>query len=235
MKNLLMSICTILLIVFIVIAASKGITIGKYEVLSIKQIMDKSNELNGKIDELNTLNNITYKKAYNDLTDATKKLTTTKASYLDIASVSSDSEIKEANQEQIYSMEYLWSRIGNHATKEGVNIKLEVNSTGSQNKNTLNFTVVGSYMGIRNFVYSLENDSDLNFRIENFKISSGQNEENLNGTFKVNNVEIKQENVSTSVTQSSSTVQNSTTENTVQNTTDNTTTGNTSTATNVAQ
>lgn len=224
MKNLLMYVCTILLIVFVVLAAVKGISIGQYKVLSIKQIMDNSNELKEKIDELNTLNNKTYKKASDDLTDATKKLTTAKASYLDIASISSDSEIKEANQEQIYSMEYLWSRIGNHATKEGVNIKLEVNSTGSQNKNTLNFTVVGSYMGIRNFIYSLENDADLNFRIENFKITSGKDAENLSGTFKVNNIEIKQENVSTSVTQSSNTAQNNTT-------------GNTSTtmATNVAQ
>ena len=211
MKNVLMAICTVILTIFIVVAMVKGLTIGKTEILSINQITNKSNKLTQDIDQLNTLNNITYKKTLNDLNDATKALTTAKNNYLDIASVSSDSEIKAANQEQIYSMEYLWSRIGNHATKEGVNIKLEINPSGSGNKSTLNFTVVGSYMAIRNFVYSLENDSELNFRIENFKLT-GQGAESLNGSFKVNNITIKQENVSSSPSTSSATTNSTNTQ-----------------------
>lgn len=199
MKNLLMAVFTLLLAVLIVILMVRGIQIGNFEVLSIGQIIEENENLNTKIENLNTLNNVTYKKNLSDLNEATKKLATSKSAYLDIASVSSDEEIKEANQDKSYAMEYLWSQIGNHATTEGVNIKLTVTSTGVSNKNKLNFTVVGSYIGIRNFLYSLENDSDLNFRIENFKISTGTSEEKLNCTFTVNDIGIKQEQTTTTV------------------------------------
>lgn len=199
MKNILMSVFTLLLAMLIVILMVRGIKIGNLEVLSIGQIIEKNEALNTKVEDLNTLNNVTYKKTLSDLNDATKKLSTSKSSYLDIASVSSDEEIKEANQDKSYAMEYLWSQIGNHATKEGVNIKLTVTSTGVSNKNKLNFNVIGSYIGIRNFVYALENDTDLNFRIENFKIETGTSEEKLNCTFTVNDIGIKQEQTTTTV------------------------------------
>ena len=199
MKNLLMAVFTLLLAVLIVILMVRGIQIGNFEVLSIGQIIEENENLNTKIENLNTLNNVTYKKNLSDLNEATKKLATSKSAYLDIASVSSDEEIKEANQDKSYAKEYLWSQIGNYATTEGVNIKLTVTSTGVSNKNKLNFTVVGSYIGIRNFLYSLENDSDLNFRIENFKISTGTSEEKLNCTFTVNDIGIKQEQTTTTV------------------------------------
>lgn len=217
MKNILMSIFTLLLAMLIVVIMVKGMNIGNLEVLSIAQIKEKNDELNKQIEDLNTLNNITYKKSLSDLDDATKKLATTKSAYLDIASVSSDEEIKEANQDRSYSMEYLWSQIGNHATSKGVNLKMTVNSTGTSNKNKLTFDVKGSYIAIRDFIYSLEDDDDLNFRIENFKITTGTSDENLNCTFTVNNIGIKEEKTSTDVQSSTSNTQNNEKTNTTSN------------------
>lgn len=215
MKNLLMSVFTLLLAMTIIIIMVKGISIGKIEILSVGQIIEENEKLNKQVEELNSLNNVTYKKNLSDLNEATKKLATSKSTYLDIASVSSDSEIKEANQDKSYAMEYLWSQIGNHATSEGVNLKLTITSTGTSNKNKLTFNVVGSYIGIRDFVYALEDDTDLNFRIENFKISTGSAEEKLEASFVVNDIGIKQE-------QTSSTVKSSTTETSKNNNTTNT-------------
>lgn len=215
MKNLLMSVFTILLAMTIIIIMVKGISIGKIEILSVGQIIEENEKLNKQVEELNSLNNVTYKKNLSDLNEATKKLATSKSTYLDIASVSSDSEIKEANQDKSYAMEYLWSQIGNHATSEGVNLKLTITSTGVSNKNKLTFNVVGSYIGIRDFVYALEDDTDLNFRIENFKISTGSGEEKLEASFVVNDIGIKQE-------QTSSTIKSSTTETSKNNNTTNT-------------
>ena len=42
----------------------------------------------------------------------------TKETYLDLASVSTEGALKEANQEETYLIEFLWIRMGNHATKE---------------------------------------------------------------------------------------------------------------------
>ncbi len=219
MKNLLMSVFTLLLAMLIVVIMVRGISIGGIEVLSISQIIQKNEDLNKQVEELNSLNNVTYKKALSDLNDATKKLATSKSTYLDIASVSSDDEIKEANQDKSYAMEYLWSQIGNHATSKGVNLKLTVTSTGVSNKNKLTFNVTGSYIAIRDFIYALEDDTDLNFRIENFKISTGSSEESLNCTFVVNDIGIKEEQTTTTV-QSSTSTKNSNTTNTTNTTKD---------------
>ena len=132
-----------------------------------------------------------YKKSLDSLSSSTKSLETSKQSYLDEASISTDSEIKEATISQNYSMEYLWNKVGSYATEEGVNLKWEVQSSGS-GKYTLNFTVVGSYIAIINYVYDVENDSDLGFTILNFKMSGS---DSLTATFSVHDVSIKAESV----------------------------------------
>lgn len=214
MKDILISVISILIIVIIIICMAKGLTIGNFSILSIADIQKESLELDEEIEELNNLKNVTYKKKLSDLQNATKSLTTAKQKYLDLASVSTDQEIKEANLEQTYAMEFLWNRVGSYATREGVTLKWDVSATGVNNKYTLNFTTTGSYVGTINYIYALENDSDLSFRIENFKmISAGATSQDGNGSvtasFTVNNIAIKPETVTTSVNSSSQNASNS--------------------------
>ena len=194
MKDILITVISILLTVVIIICMVKGLTVGSFRILSISNIKQESLNLDNEVDELNNLKNVTYKKKIDDLQTATKDLTTAKQKYLDLASVSSDEEIQEANLEQTYAMEFLWNKVGSYATKEGVILKWDVSSTGVNNKYTLNFTTTGSYVGVISYIYALENDSDLAFRIENFKMTASG--ENVTATFTVNNVEIKAETIS---------------------------------------
>lgn len=194
MKDILITVISILLTVVIIICIVKGLTVGSFRILSISNIKQESLNLDNEVDELNNLKNVTYKKKIDDLQTATKDLTTAKQKYLDLASVSSDEEIQEANLEQTYAMEFLWNKVGSYATKEGVTLKWDVSSTGVNNKYTLNFTTTGSYVGVISYIYALENDSDLAFRIENFKMTASG--ENVTATFTVNNVAIKAETIS---------------------------------------
>ena len=194
MKDILITVISILLKVVIIICMVKGLTVGSFRILSISNIKQESLNLDNEVDELNNLKNVTYKKKIDDLQTATKDLTTAKQKYLDLASVSSDEEIQEANLEQTYAMEFLWNKVGSYATKEGVTLKWDVSSTGVNNKYTLNFTTTGSYVGVISYIYALENDSDLAFRIENFKMTASG--ENVTATFTVNNVAIKAETIS---------------------------------------
>lgn len=201
MKDILITVISILLTVVIIICMVNGLTLGSFRILSISNIKQESLNLDNEVDELNNLKNVTYKKKIDDLQAATKDLTTAKQKYLDLASVSSDEEIQEANLEQTYAMEFLWNKVGSYATKEGVTLKWDVSSTGVNNKYTLNFTTTGSYVGVINYIYALENDSDLAFRIENFKMTASG--ENVTATFTVNNVAIKAETVSGSISATS--------------------------------
>ena len=194
MKDILITVISILLTVVIIICMVKGLTVGSFRILSISNIKQESLNLDNEVDELNNLKNVTYKKKIDDLQTATKDLTTAKQKYLDLASVSSDEEIQEANLEQTYAMEFLWNKVGSYATKEGVTLKWDVSSTGVNNKYTLNFTTTGSYVGVISYIYALENDSDLAFRIENFRMTASG--ENVTATFTVNNVAIKAETIS---------------------------------------
>ena len=194
MKDILITVISVLLTAVIIICMAKGLTVGNFHILSINDIKKESLNLDSEIDELNNLKNVTYKKKIDDLQTATKSLTTAKQKYLDLASVSTDKEIQDANLEQTYAMEFLWNKIGSYATREGVTLKWDVSSTGVNNKYTLNFTTTGSYIGVINYIYALENDSELAFRIENFKMTASG--ENVTATFTVNNVAIKAETIS---------------------------------------
>lgn len=224
MKNLLMTVFTLLIIILIALVMVNGIKIGKLEILSISSIVQRNDDLTKMIDDANNLNNVTYRSTLDSLQTATKQLAAAKSSYLNIASVSTEEEIKEANQESSYAREYLWSRIGNHATSKGVNIKIVATTSGVGDKNNLSFTVTGSYIGIRNFVYALENDSKLNFKIEGFKLSLGNSDESLVGEFTVKDIGIKPEQTTEQPTTSSST--SNTSETTTSDINTNTTTDN---------
>lgn len=200
MKNILLTVISVLITALVILTMVKGLSIGKINILSVSDIKANSEELDKKIEDVNTLKNVTYKKKVSDLDSSIKKLTTAKQKYLELASLSTDDQIKAANQEPIYSMEFLWDKVGSYATREGLKLKWVVTPTGTNNKSTLSFTLAGSYLGIINYVYALENDSELAFRIENFKlVPDGGSTESLSATFTVSNIGVKQETTSTSV------------------------------------
>lgn len=203
MKNILISVISILITAVVILCMVRGMTVANFKILSINEIKVGSTNLDKQIEDLNNLKNVTYKKKLSDLETSTKSLTTTKQKYLDLASVSSDQEIMKANVEQTYAMEFLWNKVGSYATQEGVTLKWDVSSTGISNKYTLNFTTTGSYVGIINYIEALENDSELSFRIENFKMISASDSK-VTATFTVNNIAIKAESVSSSGSSSSS-------------------------------
>ena len=225
MKNILITIISVLLTALIIICMVKGITIGKFQVLSIPEIKTASLKLDSEIENLNNLKNVTYKKKLSDLESSIKNLTTAKQKYLDLASISTDTEIQQANQEQIYTMEFLWDKVGAYATKNGITLTWNVVSTGVSSKYNLNFTVTGSYIGIINYIYALENDAELAFRIENFKISSaGTND--VTATFTTSNIAIKEESITTATSINNNVASQNEDKNS-KNTTENTTNNNT--------
>ena len=72
-------------------------------------------------------------------------------------------------------------------------------STGAEGYYNLNFTVNGGYVQIEDFVSSIENDSTLGFKIEEFKMAPSGNE--LQATFVCKDIPIKQVSATTTVTQ----------------------------------
>ena len=173
MRRLLISILLILLIAIAVLCVKNGINIGPLHVLGVTQIQDANGELTRKIAEAKDTND-DYADKLTEIKDAITELGTAREEYLQTINVSTESEIREATQTKNYTIEYLWSQVGNHATQEGVNIRMDVVSGVDENQRNLNFTVSGNYLAITNFITELENDSTLQFTIDGFSMTQNQ-------------------------------------------------------------
>lgn len=212
MKNILLTILTILITVIMVIVMKSGIDIGSLHILGFQGIADENQKLLDVIAQSKQKNN-EYTDKLQTINSDSEKLATAKKEYFDLVQVSTASEIQEAMQIKSYRVEYLWSRVGNHATKEGVKVKMEIasSSMGDSEYKDLKFTVNGNYLAITNFIYDLENDESLDFTIDGFDMKSDV------ASFTVKDVKIIQEEKS-SMTSNQNSVDNSNNVNNTNNT-----------------
>ncbi len=192
MRKILLSIIIVLFLALGYVSLKNGIHIGDMQILSIEQIGQKSQELKTKIDDANQLIEVNYPQKITELTNAEKQLQQSEEEYYKYTNISSDEEILNAMEQKSYTIEFLWANLGTHARKQGVTLTFEIvsSSAGINGINDIKFTVNGSYIAVTNFIYAIENDTDLNFRIQNFKLLPYQGEI-LQGTFMVKNVKVQ--------------------------------------------
>lgn len=169
MRKLLIGILIIALLVLAGYMLVDRVKIASLEILGIQAIVDKNDALDQKILSATKLATVTYKSKLDTLQTANEKLQQEKTTYENY--IASDAEGGTVSQIQSYEVEYLWTKIGNYAKREGVVLKMdvEINNAvlGTYN---LNFTVAGTYVGITEFIYDLDNDSSLLFKVESFKL-----------------------------------------------------------------
>ena len=192
MKKTLIMVLILLLLVMACFMIFKSLKLGSLEILGVKNLGEENKKLDESIQTLSRLSSTDYTQALTDITSSSKQYEQAKSEYEELATISTDSEIGAANQLQKYEIEYLWTRIGNHASSENVVLKLEVKANSTSQATgyyDLNFTASGDYVGITDFIYDIENDSSLGFKIEGFKMEpSGAN---LQASFTCTNIAIK--------------------------------------------
>lgn len=172
MRKILLSLVMIILIVIMAFTMKSGVTVGAFKLPGFQEIEKKNDELTELIAEANSKKQ-EYQGSLDLLESDASAMAKAKKDYLDLVQVSTDSDIKEALQTKSYKIEYLWSKIGNYAHKEGVNPKVEwgASTVGAQDYRNLQFTLDGKYLQIINFINDLENDADLDFTIDNFSMT----------------------------------------------------------------
>lgn len=159
--------------------------------------------------------------------------------YEDLVAVSTDSEVAASLQKQKYTVDKLWAKIGTLATDEGLDAKFELRngsltpaSSETFKYYDIDFTVEGSYAGISLYISDLEDDSELNFKIENFKMEPVADGSIVKATFTTNDIAI--EGISTSSATTPTTTEKTPTETNTQNSNSTNTTNTTNTDTNTA-
>ena len=171
MKKTLLSILGVVILIFICVAIYKGISVGGFSVYSVGQIKSASENLDKKIIETDTEINQNYAENLEKIETAISELRKSKEEYEEkIATLKYNPELGVTQIEK-YKSEYLWVKIGKYATDENLKINLEIKETSINDTYNINFSLIGSYLGITNFLYNIENDDDLNYRIKDFKIT----------------------------------------------------------------
>lgn len=202
MKKVLISTLIVLLLALSVFITIQGLKIGNLEILGIKGIKEKNEELDIKGEQATRLAGVNYKQAIAEVEESAKKLTEEKKNYEDMTAMNTSEDGQIATQIQKYEIETLWVTLGNHATSEGTIIKMDVmkGSNNIQDTYNLKFTVSGSYISITDFISDIENDTTLGFKIENFKMLPSKEENTLEATFTCNDIYIVDVDTSTVVT-----------------------------------
>ena len=235
-RKILMGVLTVLLAVLTYFVIANGVSIGSFKALGLKGLKEEDTQIQSKIETASSLTSSQYPSKISELNQNTKNLLSKKEEYTDLTTYSTEDQIQAANELQEYEVEYLWAEVGKYATKEGIKIKMDISNSTSANQSAdgrklydLNFTAEGAYVGISLFLADLEDDSFLDFKIENFALTKGESTENLKATFVVKDIPIKLDNLSANTSSDSDTTGsvNNTTNNT-SNTTNNTTTNTTS-------
>ena len=202
MKKILMSIIGVVLLTLIIVSIINGTAIGKFKILSVNQVKGKSQELDNKIEEAKTEINQNYASAVEKMNTAVKRLKTAKSEYESKVEYLADNPELGITQIEKYKIEYLWGIIGNYAKDDGLKVDLNIEETSIKDTYNINFTLTGSYIGITNFLYHIENDDELNYKVTDFAIepttltstskngteTTSSDTSTLKATFKVENI-----------------------------------------------
>ncbi|MBO5179647.1 MAG: hypothetical protein J6B87_04810 [Clostridia bacterium] len=163
-----------------------GLTFGMIDALSYAKIKSTNGTLNSKISELNKLNGAEYNSVKSRLESARQTFNTSKNSYDALAAGASSSEVAEANKREEFLLDYLWIKIGNYANANNIKVLIDPSNTSS----AVEFDVSGPYISVINFIYDLENDSELSFNVNNIIMEGASNLSNTKAKFSVSGVNI---------------------------------------------
>ena len=191
MKNKIVLIVLTVSVLLLFVLAVFGFKIGEFEIPSISKILQKNKTVNTEIDGLSSLTSATYPEKVKILETTISDLNVQKEKYEEISGFSSEEE--NLNETQQYDITYLWTKLGKLASKQKINLSIDVKKASGASLYDLYFTIDGEYVNISSFIKKIEDESDLSFRIYNFKLVPGSSNVKLKATFTVKNVNINNE------------------------------------------
>ena len=190
MRKILISVLVCLLLIGSAFFMVNGTS--KLNIKGIKGLDEKNSQVEQKISDLSNVISVTFTNTESNLKRTANTLQDTKTEYENQSALSDTQNPSYVSQLETYDIDYLWTKLGNYARDEKVVIKIELVSGGARsNLYNLNFTANGDYVNITNFIYDIENDSKLGFKIDEFKMSASGEGGNLTATFVCKEIPIK--------------------------------------------
>lgn len=217
MKKILISILIVLLIILTYLAIWRGLA----KIKSLNDIKAESEKLDKTKNSATELAEQTYPKQTSELDEAIRQLKLAKQEYDNKKPYDLEQSSIGALEVKTYKIHYLWTILGNYRKDEGVrSINLDLKSTNVKDVYDLQFTLVGNYVSITDFLYDIEDDEELKFEIKNLKIV--KTEEKVATTSNTQNSSINGIPTNQTTTNVANTTKNTTTNTKTNKTSDNT-------------
>ncbi len=171
MKKILISVIIVLLLITACFAVFKGISFIKIK--SINDIKTASNNLDADEQEATKVATQEYPAKVQTLEDAIVELKKAKEEYENKNPYNAQQVSIGTLEIKNYKIHYLWTILGNYRKDEGVrSLTLDLKTTQTKDVYDLQFTLIGNYVSITDFLYAIEDDEELQFQIKNLKIAT---------------------------------------------------------------
>ena len=192
MRKFLLVVVTILILMLAFFFIRDGLNLGNIHVLGVFKLQELNKDLDAKIVKANELTNMQFQQENEELNSALTQAVKLREQYERVLQQSDSDDISEILKTEKYEIEKLWITIGNYADDHNVKVNLQItnSSSGVSEVKDLDFTVNGSYVGITDFIYELEDDEELEFKIENFAMVPDATNSNIKATFTVKDVNV---------------------------------------------
>lgn len=199
----------LVLIILIILALNVNLNLGIVKFVNIEDMKNNSELLETTTLKLETTK-LSNTVAYTNLEKAKENYETEKSKYEAISQENIDM-IEEATIEESYDIEYMWIKLGNYAISNNLSLGLTepgssatdstteetdesvisssstTTTTQTTTSENLKITVVGNYLDLAEFVFDVENDVELRFKLDKIKMTYAQSN-NVSATFEVENV-----------------------------------------------
>ena len=186
-KKVLLGVLVVILAYGLFSTFAHGVNIGTWvQTSSYTDIGKLSKELVDQKKELENKNTKEYPNAQNRLQASISTFKLNKTAYEELAMQASPADIRKANQKEIYLLDYLWMKIGTYANDSDIKVLIEPDPDTSK----IDFNVSGQYIAVINFIYDLENDSELAFNINNIVMQGGSSDAVTNAKFFVDGITV---------------------------------------------
>ena len=170
MKKILISILLILSALLTYFAVVKHISFFGWRSNNFADVKDEKINLDNQINVAKQINNQEYLSNVEGLETSIDEYKKTKLKYeAKTANISDDTEIGIVKIKN-YKIERIWVILQNYAKKEKIELELNLLDTATSNVYDLDVTLLGDYIGITDYLYDIENDDTLWFKITNFKL-----------------------------------------------------------------
>lgn len=188
MREKIIMLTLLISIILVILLAVFGLKIGNLEILSISQMINKNKDVNNEIDIVSQITSEEYPEAIKQLEETGEALKVQKEKYEQLSGFASEED--QIYETEKYDIGYLWTVLGKYATKNNVSLVMDIKKATGTDLYDLYFTIQGEYVDISQFITLIENDSELSFRIYNFKLVPGASDINLKATFTVKDINI---------------------------------------------